>query len=75
MKAFRELGLFEEDPIDFNNVKISPREFYHHLLSPKLEQDNNKDICLMRVKTVGKDKGEAKINTIDIEERYDNKTE
>ena len=75
MKAFRELGLFEEDPIDFNNVKISPREFYHHLLSPKLEQDNNKDICLMRVKTIGEDKGEAKINIIDIEERYDNKTE
>ena len=47
MKAFRELGLFEEESIDFKGSKISPREFYHHLLSPKLEQDNNKDICLM----------------------------
>ena len=74
MKAFRELGLFEENPINFKDLEISPREFYHHLLSPKLEQDENQDVCLMRVKTVGKDKGQEKIITIDIEERYDEKT-
>jgi len=74
MKAFRQLGLFEEEPINFQDAKISPREFYHHLLSPKLEQDNNKDICLMRVKTIGEDRGEVKRVVIDIQERYDEKT-
>ena len=71
MKAFRELGLFEEESIDFKGSKISPREFYHHLLSPKLEQDNNKDICLMRVKTIGKNQGKAKTVIVDIQEKYD----
>ena len=69
MKAFKELGLFEEQPIDFKDTKISPREFYHHLLFPKLNQGNNKDICLMRVKTIGEDKGERKTVIIDIEEK------
>ena len=74
MKAFRELGLFEEDKIDFNGVKISPRDFYHQLLSPKLTQSDNKDICLMRVETRGEDSGVAKKVVIDIEDRYDEKT-
>ena len=74
MKAFRELGLFQEEAINFKDVKISPREFYHYLLSPKLEQDNNKDVCLMRVKTIGESRGKEKIITIDIEEKYDEKT-
>ena len=74
MKAFRELGLFQEEPISFKDIEISPREFYHHLLSPKLEQDNNKDVCLMRVKTIGESRGEKKRVTIDIEEKYDEET-
>ena len=74
MRAFRELGLFEEKPINFNNFQISPREFYHHLLAPKLESNDNKDICLMRVKTVGKNNGKEKTVIIDICEKYDEKT-
>ena len=74
MKAFRELGLFDEKPIDFNDSKISPREFYHHLLTPKLESNDSKDICLMRVKAIGKDSGKVKNVVIDIRESYDEKT-
>ena len=74
MKAFRELGLFEEKPIDFNNLEISPREFYHHLLAPKLENNDNKDICLMRVKAIGEDRGKTKNVVIDIHELYDEET-
>ena len=32
MKAYRELGLFSEDNINYKGVEINPREFYHHLL-------------------------------------------
>ena len=74
MKAFRDLGLFEEKAIKYNNRDISPRDFYHHLLEPKLIKDNVEDICLMRVRTVGLDKGTPKITEIDIVEKYDTNT-
>ena len=74
VKAFRELGLFEEAPIKFRDFDVSPREFYHHLLSPKLEDSDNRDVCLMRVKAVGTDKGKAKTVVIDIQDTYDEET-
>jgi len=74
MRAFRELGLFDENLINFNNFQISPREFYHHLLAPKLENNDNKDVCLMRVKTVGTNNAKPKTVIIDIHESYDEKT-
>ena len=32
MKAYRELGLFSENIVDFNGEDIIPRDFYHYLL-------------------------------------------
>jgi len=74
MKAFRDLGLFKEEGIDYKGRNISPRDFYHHLLEPKLNQKNIEDICLMRVKAIGTDKGTDKTTVIDMVEKYDSKT-
>ncbi|MAV65109.1 MAG: hypothetical protein CMG00_07970 [Candidatus Marinimicrobia bacterium] len=74
MKAFRELGLFQEKEIDFKETKVSPREFYHHLLSPKLTTSLNKDICLMRVMVKGSHENREKTTIVDIEEMYDEET-
>tara|TARA_Y100001970_G_C14202943_1_gene842236 strand:- start:932 stop:2089 length:1158 start_codon:yes stop_codon:yes gene_type:complete len=74
MRAFRDLGLFEEKEVEYNGRNISPRDFYHSLLEPKLIQENVKDICLMRVKTIGTDNGMSKTTIIDIVEEYDSKT-
>ena len=40
MIAYRNLGLFDLTEIGYNNQKIIPREFYHHLLEPKLKKEN-----------------------------------
>ena len=74
MKAFRDLGLFKEEEIDYKGRNISPRDFYHHLLEPKLNQKNIEDVCLMRVKAIGTDKGTDKTTVIDMVEKYDSKT-
>ena len=74
MKAFRDLGLFQEEKVDYKESQISPRDFYHHLLEPKLSKQNIEDICLMRVKTVGSNKGTKCTTEIDIVERYDSET-
>ena len=74
MKAFRDLGLFEEKDIKYKGRDISPRDFYHHLLEPKLIQKNIEDICLMRVKTKGINNNQNSTTIIDIVEKYDSKT-
>ena len=53
MIAYRQLGLFKEDKIDFKGVKFSPREFYHQLLEPQLSINDSRDICIMRTEAKG----------------------
>ena len=74
MKAYRELGLFEEKEIDYKGKKISPRDFYHHLLEPKLDTKDFNDICLMRVEASGIKNGNKKTIIVNAIEEYDDKT-
>jgi lysine 6-dehydrogenase len=69
-KAFRDLGLFEEEPMKVGDVEIVPREFYHELLGPRIMDPDLKDVCVMRVKGIGSTK-EAVVELID---RYDEET-
>ena len=73
MIAYRQLGLFDESKIKFNGTDISPREFYHHMLEPKLLNDCE-DVCLMRVHTEGLNKERPSVTKIDIKEKYDRET-
>lgn len=74
MIAYRRLGLFDLNEIEFNNKKIIPREFYHHLLEPKLNNENIKDICIMRILGSGIKNGINKNIQLDAVELYDDKT-
>ena len=53
MIAYRQLGLFSDDEIEFKNQKFSPRDFYHYLLEPKLAVNDSRDICIMRTEAKG----------------------
>ena len=75
MKAYRQLGLFNEDKIIFNNQEIIPREFYHHLLKPQLDTKDFNDICFMRVSAKGLINGKIKEIIVDAYETYDDKTQ
>ena len=74
MKGFRQLGLFNGSPIQFEGREIIPREFYHHLLGPQLDMGRVKDICLMRFRAKGKHRGVSKTVTIQATEYYDEET-
>ena len=70
MKAYRELGLFSRDSIKHNGNKIIPRHFYHQLLEKKLDHGRVEDVCLMRIKAIGKkDSKNVELN-IDAKEYY-----
>ena len=70
MKAYRELGLFSRDSINHNGNEITPRHFYHQLLEKKLDHGRVEDVCLMRIKAIGKkDSKNVELN-IDAKEYY-----
>ena len=74
MKAYSELGLFEENPINFKGNQIIPREFYHHLLEPKLNNGVVKDICLMRVECIGNNNGKKTKSIVECIEYFQEET-
>jgi len=57
-----------------NNIEIVPRDVFHALLEPKIKPKENKDLAIIRVVGKGiKDKGYRKF-TIDLFDKYDEKT-
>ena len=74
MIAYRQLGLFDENPIEINHSKISPREFYHTLLEPKLAITNPIDICIMKTEAIGFIDGNKSKKTIECIEYFDKET-
>jgi lysine 6-dehydrogenase len=74
-KAFKDLGLFREDPIEVApGLSVSPRQVYHALLGPMLSTERVIDICVMRAKGTGELDGKDLSFVIDLVDRYDEVT-
>jgi lysine 6-dehydrogenase len=73
-KAFKDLGLFGEDPIEVDGVQVKPRELFHKLLRPQIEVDRVIDICVMRAKGTGEKHGRDLSMVVDLIDRYDEAT-
>ena len=74
MIAFRQLGLFDLTPMEFNETKIIPREFYHHLLEPKLNENPKEDVCIMRTEAIGENGGKPTKAVVETLEYFDEQT-
>lgn len=70
-RAFKELGLFEEEPVEFEGKPIVPRLFYHKLLIDKLGDSFVEDLGIMRVIVKGKKDGKDTRVEIDLIDKYD----
>ncbi|MBE0690528.1 MAG: saccharopine dehydrogenase NADP-binding domain-containing protein [Anaerolineae bacterium] len=74
-KAFKDLGLFREEPLEVApGLTVSPREVYHALLGQRIETERVIDICVMRAKGVGEKDGKDLSLVIDLLDRYDEDT-
>jgi lysine 6-dehydrogenase len=75
-KAFKDLGLFREEPLALApGLTVSPRQMYHTLLEPSIEAERVIDICLMRAKGTGEKNGKDLSLVIDLIDRYDEVTD
>ncbi len=69
-KAFADLGLLGEKPMQVGDVSIVPREVFHALLEPKIAFPEDEDIVVLRVLCSGQTadgrRAEAKLEVIDF---------
>lgn len=73
-KAFSDLGLLGLDPIDIRGQRVVPRDVFHALLEPQICRDTVKDICVMRVTCTGCTRGTRAQATVELVDRYDERT-
>lgn len=73
-KAFAELGLLATEKMRVNGTSVAPREVFHALLAPKITREQVRDVCVMRVKCVGDDDDGPADATIELVDRYDERT-
>ncbi len=74
-RAYKLLGLFDQEPLSVGETKMVPRDFFHTLLEPKIRANETfRDICLIRVLVQGIKDGKPHEFKADIVDRYDEKT-
>lgn len=73
-KAFLELGLFDENPINVNGKEVIPRDVYHNLLAPKISSGDKRDLGIIKIFAEGIKNGKSVKTIIELIEYYDEKT-
>ncbi|NPV69926.1 MAG: hypothetical protein HPY55_04640 [Firmicutes bacterium] len=74
-RAFLDAGLLEEQPVEVEGVKVSPRQVLHALLEPRLKpQPGDRDLVVIRIKATGMKDGKRAEVVLDLVDYYDEAT-
>jgi lysine 6-dehydrogenase len=71
MRAIRDLGLLDLEPVRVGDVEIRPRDAFIAVVSPKLHNPGSLDLVVMRVTVSGVYRGAPKRVTYELIDRYD----
>lgn len=74
LKAFSDLGLFETSPVKVDGKEVVPRHLFHALFEPQVRAEAIKDVCIIRVRALGRKDGAAAEATVQIVDYYDEAT-
>ncbi len=74
LKAFSDLGLFDPKPVRINGTEVVPRKLFDALFEPQVRDDHVRDICIVRVRAVGKKEGRKTEAVVELIDYYDEKT-
>jgi lysine 6-dehydrogenase len=71
-RAFRDLGLFSEQPIDVGGTKVIPRELFHLWLEPKIRaRSKDRDVVVARVVARGETGARPAEAVVDLRVHHD----
>jgi lysine 6-dehydrogenase len=71
MRAIRDLGLFEREPVLLDDCAVIPRDFFIEVVSPRLRGDHEPDLVALRVEVAGRKDGHDHTVRWDVLDRYD----
>ena len=71
-RAFRDLGLFSEMPIDVGGTKVIPRDLFHAWLEPKIRaRSEDRDVVVARVVARGETGARPAEAVVDLRVHHD----
>ncbi len=74
-RAFKQLGLFREDPVLVDGQAVVPRALYHALLEPQIRaRPDEPDLAVIRVIGEGEHQGRPARWVLDVLDYYDPET-
>ena len=71
MKAIRDLGLFETEPVRVGDCDVSPRQAFIEIVSPGLRKPDGRDLVAMTVEVTGRKDGAERRIRYELLDRYD----
>jgi lysine 6-dehydrogenase len=71
VKAMRDLGLFDCEPVKVHGWMVSPREVFIATVGPHLVDAEGQDVVVLRVVVTGRSGGSAKTVTYELLDYYD----
>ena len=71
MKAIRDLGLVDTEPVTVGGCSVSPRDVFIEVVSPRLRNPDGDDLVAMRVVVSGKKGGAARTITYQMIDYHD----
>jgi lysine 6-dehydrogenase len=74
LRAFYDLGLWSQEPIQVQGVRVVPREVFHALFEPKVVFPQDKDLVIVRVKVLGKKDGRDAEVIVEMIDYFDEAT-
>jgi lysine 6-dehydrogenase len=75
MEAIRELGLLETDLVEVDGARVSPRDVFIRVVSPRLRSPRGHDLVALRVEVEGTRDGRPAGVRYDLIDRYDEEHE
>jgi lysine 6-dehydrogenase len=71
MAAMRDLGLYDDQPIDVKGTSVVPRDLFIATVGPKLRKPGGTDLVALRVIVKGTKDGVAAMRQFDLLDYYD----
>ena len=75
MRPIRELGLLATEPVDVNGTRLSPRDAFIAIVSPKLTKPHGRDLIALLVEVKGRKDGRPASSRWQLVDRYDEKND
>ncbi|MDD2696459.1 MAG: saccharopine dehydrogenase C-terminal domain-containing protein [Anaerolineales bacterium] len=74
LRAYYDLGLWDQSPIQVGELSVVPRDVFHALFEPKVTFPCDKDLVIVRVKAFGKKGGRRAEALVELIDYFDQET-